>query len=197
MGRYSAFEVRSSAGRSRYINLRDGDSVRFVVPSQDPALEETWWAAGAKVEHDHPEAKISRKAVLSVYDLDQQCPRVLRLTMSAWKKLAEKLDRHGDDRPYILSRCKGPNGFPEYTVDHEDRLSPAQLAVIAREPLIDVLGESDVQPWVSSSQSAAPAAPAPAPASAPAPAPAARREVVRARKAPRAVAGSADDDIPF
>lgn len=180
MGRYAGFMPPSGGGgRSKYINLRDGDSVRFVLPPQDPGMEETWWHNGAKVEHDHPEAKRSQKAVLSVYDLDQRCPRILRLTLTAWKMMVEKLEKHGDDRPYTLSRSKGANGFPQYSVDHEDRLDRGQLDTILREPILCVLDEQDVSEW--------PSAPVAKPAVKQPPKPTA---AAKARPV-------ADDDIPF
>lgn len=147
-----------SAGR--FINLKDGESVTFFVPGQEPGCEETYWANRQKVEPGTPGAEKSVKVVLSVWDTAAQCHRILRITPPSFDDLVGRMVRDGGDRPYTLTRTN-TNGRIAYRLEKEDRLSPAELERIRREPLLQVLDLDGVYPMTAST-SAAKTPPAPA-----------------------------------
>lgn len=188
MGRWSNYanSVKSSGGK--YIRLKDGDAVKFAVTDADVGKRRTWWLDGKKVAEGTPESKMSEKMVLCVYDVDQQSMRVLEITGPTFRTLCEKVDEFGEDRIYRIKRYKDQKGFVAYAIDNFDRMPEDLIAKIAREPLIDILSEDEVEELDVEEP-----APPPPPAKKPISAKGSGRPSAMPPAQPQAV----DEDVPF
>lgn len=188
MGRWEKYSnsVKSS-NNGKYIRLKDGDSVKFAVTEAEVGQRTTWWKDGQKVSQAAG-AKESTKIVMGVYDVDQQAPRVLEITTATFRTLCEKIEEFGEDRIYRIKRYKDQKDFVAYAVDNIDRLDDAMKAKIAREPLLDILSEADVEMLEEAEEK---------PKEAPKPIPPKPRTATGKVSAMPAAAPVPDEDLPF
>lgn len=148
MGRYGDFgrAVKSGGSDGKYVKLEDGDSINFTTLNMpDPGIEITYWKDGAKVDASTAGAERNEKIVCCVWDVDQHRCRILRIGSGTFAKLAQKIEKNGEDRIYTVSRT-GLGMKTRYEVDRGDRLTEDQVSATERAEQFDPLNERNVEP---------------------------------------------------
>ena len=193
MGRFGDYgrAVKAGGNDGKYVKLEDGDSINFTMLNMpEPGLEVTYWRDGAKVPPGTDGADRNEKVVCCVWDTDQHRCRILRLGSGTFAKLAQKVEKNGEDRIYTVSRA-GIGLKTRYEVDRGDRLTADQVGATERAEQFDPLDERDVQPLkVIAPRINTPEAPPPAK-------PAAKLSPKSKPAAAPEPAAEPDDEIPF
>jgi hypothetical protein len=200
MGRWGNYAKATPQNGGKYIKLKDGDTVKFAVTDAAVGKQTTWWLEDKdgqrkKVAENTPGAEMNTKMVLCVYDLDQQCMRVLQITPNTFRTLSEKVDEFGENRAYRIKRYRDQKNFVSYAIDNIDRLDAEVVERIAREQVIDILAENDVSELEVAAETPAPAKrPSPTASAAEKP----RTPNTRTTSAmPPASMPEADEEVPF
>jgi hypothetical protein len=149
MGRWGDYKNQApkGGGDGKYVNLKDGDSIRFSLTDSEPGQEVQYWLDKKSVPEGTKGAEMSTKIMLCVFDVDTKKMRIIRLTPNTFVRLCEKAEKFKeDDGPnvYELER-KLVKGKVQYEIDRLDRMTPEQRTARDREDVYDVFNEKGVE----------------------------------------------------